>query len=91
MYFSFQVTMAGVRDRIDFRMFHLRDWDKDDEVPASLLDLVSKCRLAAKQVESQDTESRARAPMLIVCATGVHRAGTFAALDILLNRMQVSN
>ena len=79
--------MDGVRDTIDVRLLHMRDWTTDDNVPQSLMAFASKARMASQQIEA--STDRDAAPIMVMCATGVHRSGTFVALDILMRRQQV--
>ncbi|KAF8373114.1 hypothetical protein PRIPAC_79543 [Pristionchus pacificus] len=44
-------------------------------------------KIALRKVEARPKPPSLDAPVLLVCPSGVHRAGTFAGLDIVLDRI----
>ncbi|GMS87237.1 hypothetical protein PENTCL1PPCAC_9412, partial [Pristionchus entomophagus] len=62
-------------------------WCDDKHLPDNLLEFRATMKIALRKVEARDKPPSADAPVLLVCPSGVHRAGTFAGLDIVLDRI----
>ncbi|KAF8371091.1 hypothetical protein PRIPAC_77520 [Pristionchus pacificus] len=62
-------------------------WEEDKTLPANLLEFRATMKIALRKVEARPKPPSLDAPVLLVCPSGVHRAGTFAGLDIVLDRI----
>lgn len=68
------------------RLIHYKKWEKDETVPEGLSNFVGIVRYYNRK-RSKKTEG----PLLIICKTGIQRNGTFAALDICMERLKSRN
>ncbi|MFH4982199.1 hypothetical protein AB6A40_008908 [Gnathostoma spinigerum] len=64
-------------------LIHYKKWIEDREIPDNLLEFRATVKIWKARAEKKNRLG----PLLLVCPTGVHRAGTFVALDIVLDRM----
>ncbi|GMT18554.1 hypothetical protein PFISCL1PPCAC_9851 [Pristionchus fissidentatus] len=62
-------------------------WVDDKQLPDNLLEFRATMKIAMRTVEARPKPPAANAPVMLVCPSGVHRAGTFAGLDIVLDRI----
>ncbi|GMR49749.1 hypothetical protein PMAYCL1PPCAC_19944, partial [Pristionchus mayeri] len=62
-------------------------WAEDKALPHNLLEFRATMKIVLRRVEARSKPPFADAPVMLVCPSGVHRAGTFAGLDIVLDRV----
>ncbi|MCP9264128.1 hypothetical protein DINM_022132 [Dirofilaria immitis] len=68
------------------RMLHYRKWIYDKTIPDNLLEFRSEY-FYVKKWESRIEKSDYIGPICVLCPTGTHRSGTYAVLDIILDRV----
>uniref|UniRef100_A0A0N4ZPV8 Tyrosine-protein phosphatase domain-containing protein n=1 Tax=Parastrongyloides trichosuri TaxID=131310 RepID=A0A0N4ZPV8_PARTI len=66
-----------------FYLLHYRVWMNDNVVPEYILDFRAHYQLKKAECEVKKMEG----PIMIVCPTGTHRASFFAAMDIIMERI----
>ncbi|VDK43254.1 unnamed protein product [Anisakis simplex] len=64
-------------------LIHYKKWVDDNNIPDNLLEF----RALVKIANAKSKKNGRTGPMIIVCPSGVHRCGTFAVLDIVLDRL----
>uniref|UniRef100_A0A0N5C8B0 Tyrosine-protein phosphatase domain-containing protein n=1 Tax=Strongyloides papillosus TaxID=174720 RepID=A0A0N5C8B0_STREA len=71
------------KNSINLNLIHYRGWTCDNKVPEYILDFRAffQLRKAESDVKKLD------GPIMIVCPTGTHRASFFAAMDIIMDRI----
>lgn len=62
-------------------------WVDDKVLPDNLLEFRATMKIALRRTEARPRPPAVDAPVMLVCPSGVHRAGTFAGLDIVLDRV----
>ncbi|VDM98511.1 unnamed protein product [Thelazia callipaeda] len=83
--YNFVITgpAPSARTPFEIMMLHYRKWIEDKAIPENLLELRSE----VKRWDLQKTKRGITGPICLMCPTGVHRSGTFAVLDIVLDRV----
>ncbi|VDK52433.1 unnamed protein product [Anisakis simplex] len=64
-------------------LIHYKKWIEDKVIPDSLLEFRATVKLEATRAMKDGREGA----ICLVCPSGVHRCGTFAVLDIILDRL----
>uniref|UniRef100_A0A0M3HTK7 Tyrosine-protein phosphatase domain-containing protein n=2 Tax=Ascaris TaxID=6251 RepID=A0A0M3HTK7_ASCLU len=84
---SYQLLVMGPGQRgksgLRTTLIHYKKWVEDKTIPDSLLEFRATVKLESARALK---ESR-NGPICLVCPSGVHRCGTFAVLDIILERL----
>ncbi|CEF67650.1 Protein-tyrosine phosphatase, receptor/non-receptor type domain and Protein-tyrosine/Dual specificity phosphatase domain and Protein-tyrosine phosphatase, catalytic domain-containing protein [Strongyloides ratti] len=64
-------------------LIHYRGWTCDNKVPEYILDFRAFFQLRKAETDVKKFDG----PIMIVCPTGTHRAAFFAAIDIIIDRI----
>ncbi|KHN74227.1 Receptor-type tyrosine-protein phosphatase zeta [Toxocara canis] len=84
---SYQLLVMGPGQRgksgLRTTLIHYKKWIEDKAIPDSLLEFRATVKLATTRAVKGGLDG----PVCLVCPSGVHRCGTFAVLDIILDRL----
>uniref|UniRef100_A0A0K0F009 Protein-tyrosine phosphatase n=1 Tax=Strongyloides venezuelensis TaxID=75913 RepID=A0A0K0F009_STRVS len=72
----------GVKNPV-INLLHYKKWISDNKVPEYILDFRAFYTLKKAETEVKKIDG----PIMIVCPTGTHRAAFFAAMDIIMDRI----
>ncbi|CAJ0564478.1 unnamed protein product, partial [Mesorhabditis spiculigera] len=79
---------AKAADIFKTTLINFRKWPTDSKVPDALLELRAHVLVQQARAEKEALKKKEICgPVMVVCPSGVHRAGTFCALDIVLSRL----
>uniref|UniRef100_A0A0K0E6Z6 Protein-tyrosine phosphatase n=1 Tax=Strongyloides stercoralis TaxID=6248 RepID=A0A0K0E6Z6_STRER len=68
---------------LSINLIQYKNWLNDNTVPEYILEFRAYCQLKKAETEVKKMEG----PILIVCPTGAHRASFYAAMDIIMDRI----
>uniref|UniRef100_A0AC34F805 Uncharacterized protein n=1 Tax=Panagrolaimus sp. ES5 TaxID=591445 RepID=A0AC34F805_9BILA len=88
---TYDLQMSGPNSRgnkgsggVKTQLIQFRKWVDDRQIPDNLLEFRAIIKIASARAEKDD---KAGSGILFLCPSGVHRCGTLAALDIILDRV----
>uniref|UniRef100_A0A0K0EEP9 Protein-tyrosine phosphatase n=1 Tax=Strongyloides stercoralis TaxID=6248 RepID=A0A0K0EEP9_STRER len=71
------------KNNVSINLIHYRGWTCDNKVPEYILDFRAFFQLKKAETDVNKVDG----PIMIVCPTGTHRASFFAAMDIIIDRI----
>ncbi|KAI6208208.1 hypothetical protein M3Y96_00090900 [Aphelenchoides besseyi] len=86
---TFDITItsaARTKQSVRTQLLQFHKWVEDREIPDNLLEFRALLKIAMARAEK---EERNEGPIIFICPSGVHRCGTVAALDIVMDRLTI--
>uniref|UniRef100_A0A915APL2 Uncharacterized protein n=1 Tax=Parascaris univalens TaxID=6257 RepID=A0A915APL2_PARUN len=84
---TYEIRLLGPGQRanaaIRIPLIHYKKWVDDSVIPDNLLEFRAFVKIANARAKKDGRNG----PILLSCPSGVHRCGTFAVLDIVLDRL----
>ncbi|VDO26717.1 unnamed protein product [Brugia timori] len=94
LYDWYKFSISNIVDKsmntITVTMLQYRKWIYDKIIPDNLLEFRSEVKIKIFHVKRWETKMMKNGnvgPICLLCPTGVHRSGTYAILDIVLDRV----